>query len=141
MIMITTKLISRLDAWNSRTGLETRPLLNVYSFLNELLSISRYLSIFLLKCLTFLSQYFRTPILESNLKVPDGLKTLLDNLESLYKVNGELLNELRKHGKMLPKPSSQLLRFSNCIRFTLTITGKGLLFFRSAIVGISILSA
>lgn len=35
--------------------------------------------------------------MKSNLKLPDALKVMLLNLESVYNVNGELLNELRRH--------------------------------------------
>ncbi|XP_014261689.1 FYVE, RhoGEF and PH domain-containing protein 4-like [Cimex lectularius] len=44
-------------------------------------------------------KYFKRPLLESNLKMPETLKNMFDNLESLYNVNGELLNELKKHGE------------------------------------------
>uniref|UniRef100_A0A023F0M9 Putative rho/rac guanine nucleotide exchange factor/faciogenital dysplasia protein 3 n=1 Tax=Triatoma infestans TaxID=30076 RepID=A0A023F0M9_TRIIF len=44
-------------------------------------------------------KYFKDPLLKSNLKLPDALKVMLVNLESVYNVNGELLNELRRHGE------------------------------------------
>uniref|UniRef100_A0A0A9Y6A8 FYVE, RhoGEF and PH domain-containing protein 6 n=1 Tax=Lygus hesperus TaxID=30085 RepID=A0A0A9Y6A8_LYGHE len=56
-----------------------------------------------LNTLEIAMKFFKTPVLESNLKIPEGLKTLFDNLESLYNVNGELLNELKKHGEDVAK--------------------------------------
>ncbi|XP_014294343.1 FYVE, RhoGEF and PH domain-containing protein 3 [Halyomorpha halys] len=44
-------------------------------------------------------KYFKKPLLESKLPLPDSLTHLFENLESVYNVNGELLNQLRLHGE------------------------------------------
>jgi len=43
--------------------------------------------------------FFRKPVMESKLNMPNALKAIFDNLESVYNVNGELLNQLRLHGE------------------------------------------
>lgn len=78
----------RKDRENKKLMLKSRAIEEIYtsevSYLNHL---------------EIAMKYFKNPLLESKLPIPETLRSLFENLESVYKVNGELLNQLRIHGE------------------------------------------
>ncbi|KAL1131119.1 hypothetical protein AAG570_012356, partial [Ranatra chinensis] len=51
-----------------------------------------------LKQLELALKFFKRPLQDSKFILPNILKSVFDNLESVYNVNGELLNQLRQNG-------------------------------------------